>query len=167
MSSLFSWLRPILLALALLPAMLMAVAQQGLCGAFYDQPPFTEKELNDVIARFPAFRTWTISQNEKVHPEVDNSGRPSFTYSPRVADYLKEQGTTAERFLCILGRAAAALAIIEEGDAVSGANRPTDMPPVTANELEFVRRNLPELLRATSDMPVPSPGATPVPPPAK
>lgn len=57
-------------------------------------------------------------------------------------------------FFCIMGRAAAAVAIIQQGDAIT-KEPPIEMPNVSDDELDVVRRNLPGLLKAISPAPTP------------
>ena len=59
-----------------------------------------------------------------------------------------------ERIFCIMGRAAAAVAIIQQGDAIT-KEPPIEMPNVSDDELDVVRRNLPGLLKAISPAPTP------------
>lgn len=120
-------------------------------GGFYDQPPFDGAELSRFIDDFPRFRDWAKRApdlGEAPHPAVDANGQPGFAYSANAAAEVERMGWKPERFFCLMGRSAAALAVIEEGDALTGANRPADMPLVTDAETELVRRQLSSLLRA-------------------
>ena len=103
----------------------------------YNQPPFSEKELNQFIADLPRFRAWIKTNKEKAHPIV-----------------IEAAGWKPERFFCIMGRAAAAVAIIQQGDAIT-KEPPIEMPNVSDDELDVVRRNLPGLLKAISPAPTP------------
>ena len=47
----------------------------------YNQPPFSEKELNQFIADLPRFRAWIKTNKEKAHPIVNEAGEPDFLYS--------------------------------------------------------------------------------------
>ena len=47
----------------------------------YNQPPFSEKELNQFIADLPRFRAWIKTNKEKAHPSVNEAGEPDFLYS--------------------------------------------------------------------------------------
>lgn len=135
----------ICLALALL------ATPQAHAAGFYDQPPFDNAELTRFIDDFPRFRDWmtrTTGPGDAPHPTVGADGLPGFEYSPAAAAELERMGWKPERFFCIMGRSAAALADIEEGDALAGTNRPADMPQVSAAETELVRRQLASLLRA-------------------
>ena len=46
-----------------------------------------------------------------------------------------------------MGKMAAAMVIVEEGNDMQGM-RPQDMPPVTPSELDLARRHMGELLKA-------------------
>ena len=120
----------------------------------YDnQPPMTDKELVGFIELLPHFRAWAASSKEEAHPSVDKkSGKPDFLYSAKAAEWVKMRGWDAARFFSVMGRAAAALAMVEEGNDIS-SNRPPDMPTVTPGELDMVRRHLAGLLKAGSDAP--------------
>ena len=98
----------------------------------YNQPPFSEK----------------------AHPIVNEAGEPDFLYSENAAGYIEAAGWKPERFFCIMGRAAAAVAIIQQGDAIT-KEPPVEMPNVSDDELDVVRRNLPGLLKAISPTPTP------------
>lgn len=132
-------------------ALLLLAAPEARAAGFYDQPPFDNAELTRFIDDFPRFRDWAKRApdlGDAPHPAVDANGLPGFAYSPAAAAEVERMGWKPERFFCIMGRAAAALADIEEGDALAGANRPADMPQVTGAETELVRRQLSSLLRA-------------------
>ena len=51
----------------------------------YNQPPFSEKELNQFIADLPRFRAWIKTNKEKAHPIVNEAGEPDFLYSKNAA----------------------------------------------------------------------------------
>ena len=53
-----------------------------------------------------------------------------------------------------MGRAAAAVAIIQQGNAIT-KTPPIDMPNVSDDELDLVRRHLPTLLKAVNQTPTP------------
>ena len=116
--------------------------------------PFSEKELNQFIADLPRFRAWIKTNKEKAHPIVNEAGEPDFLYSKNAAGYIEAAGWKPERFFCIMGRAAAAVAIIQQGDAIT-KEPPIEMPNVSDDELDVVRRNLPGLLKAISPAPTP------------
>lgn len=120
------------------------VAASGL----YSQPRFTLKELQEFVVTLPDFRTWVKSQNEKVAPMVDANKMPGFSYSPAAADWLRAHRWNPERFFCVMGRTAAAVALIGGGDDLS-LNSP-DMPVVSSQELKLVRQMLPQILDASS-----------------
>lgn len=119
----------------------------------YDkQPPFTDKELVSFMEILPHFRAWAASSAEEAHPTVSKSGKPDFMYSRKAAEWVKAREWDPARFFSVMGRAAAALAIVEEGNDTM-TKKPTDMPQVTESELDLVRRHLASLLRAGSDAP--------------
>lgn len=119
----------------------------------YDkQAPFTDKELVSFMEMLPHFRAWAASSGEEAHPTVSSDGKADFVYSRKAADWVKARGWDPVRFFSVMGRAAAALAIVEEGNDLV-TKKPTDMPKVTEDELDLVRRHLASLLRAGSDAP--------------
>jgi hypothetical protein len=59
------------------------------------------------------------------------------------------------RFFCVMGRTAAAMAMVSEGEDFK--SRPSDMPAVSEKECGLVRRHLGELLRAASGADAPKP----------
>lgn len=116
----------------------------------YDrQPPVTEEELAAFIALLPRFREWTRQNHEEAHPIVNSAGHADFAYSPKAAEWLTSQGFAPVRFFCVMGRMAAGVVIIEEGNDMQGA-RPRDMPAVDQQEVALARRHLGELLTAAS-----------------
>ena len=108
----------------------------------YNQPPFSEKELNQFIADLPRFRAWIKTNKEKAHPIVNEAGEPDFLYSKNAAGYIEAAGWKP------------AVAIIQQGDAIT-KEPPIEMPNVSDDELDVVRRNLPGLLKAISPAPTP------------
>ena len=118
----------------------------------YDkQPPVTDKELLSFLDILPHFRAWAKAGNEEAHPVLRN-GKADFMYSPKAAAWVQEQGWNPVRFFCVMGRMAAALAIVEEGNDMTGV-RPSDMPEVTEGELALVRRHLGTMLKVSGDAP--------------
>ena len=116
----------------------------------YDkQPPITETELSSFIGLLPQFRSWAKQNHEEAHPIVNAAGKPDFKYSSKSADWLKARGFAPVRFFCIMGRMAAGVVIIEEGNDLP-ATRPADMPPVDSSEVALARRHLGELLTAAA-----------------
>lgn len=114
----------------------------------YDnQPPVTEKEVTAFVELLPLFRAWARKNGEQAHPVLNGEGKPDFTYSPEAARWVEEREFNAPRFFCVMGKMAAGLVIVEEGNDFKGT-RPADMPPVSPQELELVRRRLGELLNA-------------------
>ncbi len=118
----------------------------------YDrQPPVTDKELLSFLDILPHFRAWAKAGNEEAHPVLRN-GKADFMYSPKAAAWVQEQGWNPVRFFCVMGRMAAALAIVEEGNDMTGV-RSSDMPEVTEGELALVRRHLGTMLKVSGDAP--------------
>lgn len=114
----------------------------------YDmQPLIEERELNRFVELLPKFRTWATNNGEEAHPILTGDGRPDFLYSPSSAAWVRNHNFDAARFFCIMGKMAAGLVIVEEGNDFKGT-RPPDMPPVASSELELVRKHLGELLSA-------------------
>lgn len=109
------------------------------------QPAVRGPELSRFLEILPQFRAFVRQEGEEAHPVVRN-GKADFLYSPKTAAWLESHGWNARRFFCVMGRMAAALAIIEEGNDL-GANLPRDMPAVSKEELSLARRNLDALLR--------------------
>ena len=118
----------------------------------YDkQPPVTDKELLDFLELLPQFRTWAKGNNEEAHPILRN-GKADFLYSPNAAAWVQAHNWNPVRFFCVMGRMAAALSIVEEGNDMSGA-RSKDMPEVSEGELALARRHLGTMLKAGGDVP--------------
>lgn len=111
------------------------------------QAPITEKELLAFVEILPQFRRWAHSQKEDAHPTLRN-GQADFLFSPRAGDWVKEHGWDAPRFFCVMGKMAAALVIVEEGNDMQGT-RPADMPPVAPQELSLARKHLGSLLKVS------------------
>lgn len=156
-------LRPaFLLALVLVPAFVLSLpalhgqntalaAKAGRTATVYDkQPPVTDKELLGFLELLPQFRAWAKSSNEEAHPVLRN-GKADFLYSAQAAAWVQGHGWVPARFFCVMGRMAAALVIVEEGNSQSARAR--DMPEVTDAELALARRHLGSLLRAGGDVP--------------
>lgn len=119
----------------------------------YDrQPPVTEAEILSFVRLLPQFRAWAIQQGEEAHPIVAADGQPDFTYSSRASTWLQSHNFNSRRFFCIMGRMAAGMVIVEEGNDFRGT-RPKDMPEVSEEELELVRRHMGELLNAGKSVP--------------
>lgn len=157
-------LRPtFLLVLTLVPALVFSLpalypgqnaalaAKAGRTTTVYDkQPPVTDKELLGFLELLPQFRAWAKSSNEEAHPVLRN-GKADFLYSAQAAAWVQGHGWVPARFFCVMGRMAAALVIVEEGNSQSARAR--DMPEVTDAELALARRHLGSLLRAGGDVP--------------
>lgn len=114
----------------------------------YDnQPPMTEKEIYAFVELLPRFRKWARQNGEDAHPVLSKDGKPDFQYSTRAANWVEQHNFSAPRFFCVMGRLAAGLVIVEEGNDYKGT-RPADMPAVAPQELSLVRKHLGELLTA-------------------
>jgi hypothetical protein len=89
---------------------------------------------------------------------VNAEGKPDFVYTPEAAAKAEELGWEARRFFCLLGKAAAALFLVEEGtDRMQPLQAmPPDMPAVTEAEMALVRKHLASLLRAGAGGPPPT-----------
>lgn len=111
------------------------------------QPPITEKELLAFVDILPQFRNWARAQREEAHP-VLRGGEADFLFSQRAGEWVSEHGWDAPRFFCVMGKMAAALVIVEEGNDMKGT-RPADMPDVAPQELSLARKHLGELLRVS------------------
>ena len=114
------------------------------------QPAVTEKELLAFAEVLPRFRAWARDGHEEAHPVV-RGGKADFLYSPQAAEWVTAQGWQPARFFCVMGRLAAALVIVEEGNDMG--TRPADMPSVSDEELALARRHLGILLTAGGDAP--------------
>ncbi len=112
---------------------------------YANQPPVTEKEVSSFIEILPRFRIWARKNGEEAHPVVSINGQPDFLYSDNAAKWIASQNFDPPRFFCIMGRLAAGLVIVEEGNDYKGT-RPADMPPVDPQEVRLVRKHLGELL---------------------
>ena len=144
----------ILSRLALSGLLLLLLSLPVLAESLYQQPPFTEAELNQFIDTLPRFREWVKAHKEKTYPIVNASGEPDMLYSDAAAETVRAAGWKPERFFCVMGRSAAAVAIIQQGEAIT-KTPPIDMPNVSDDELDIVRRNLPSLLKAVNQTPTP------------
>lgn len=121
-------------------------------GVYDNQPPVTDKEMVSFMEVLPHFRAWALASKEEAHPYVNKAGKADFVYSTKAAAWVRQRGWEPARFFCVMGRTAAALTIVEEGNDLM-TKRPSDMPSVTENELELVRRHLASLLKAGSAAP--------------
>ena len=121
-------------------------------GVYDNQPPVSDKELVAFMEVLPLFRAWAISSKEDAHPYVNKAGKADFVFSVNAANWVRQRGWEPTRFFCVMGRTAAALTIVEEGNDLV-TKRPSDMPTVTEAELELVRRHLATLLKAGNDAP--------------
>lgn len=140
--------------LLLLVLSMAALAQARWAGAaapnVYDrQTVVTEKELLAFLDVLPQFRAWARAAHEEAHP-VLRHGRADFLYSEQAAAWVRAKNWEPARFFCVMGRMAAALALVADGDE---AVRARDMPAVAAEEMALARRHLGSLLRAGGDAP--------------
>lgn len=118
---------------------------------YANQPPVSEKELLAFLDMLPRFREWSRQKHESARPAV-RAGKADFAYSAAVEQWVREQKWDPRRFFCVMGRMAAALAIVEEGNDMRDS-RPKDMPEVTQAELALARKHLGSLLKAGEDAP--------------
>ena len=116
---------------------------------YENQPDFTEEELMRFIRHLPDFRTWMRKHNEKAYPIVKKS-KPDFHYSPAAAEWVTFRSWDARRFFCIMGRSAAALVLVSEGEQAKKLYR--DMPRPSKAECELVQKHMGELLKAGNDV---------------
>lgn len=100
---------PSLRIVALAAAFLTAVAWSA--GAA-DPKPFTAKELNKLLADYPAFAAFMASEGEA----IEQAGRPEawegVRVSSRMADYLKKKGWEPERFFYVISHVGAGLVAV-------------------------------------------------------
>ena len=122
---------------------------------YEDEAPTSARELDSFLEILPRFRAWARENGEQVHPSIRN-GKADFFYSGKAAAWVQQLGWQPKRFFCVMGRMAAAMVMVEEGNDM-GAARPADMPSITQGELDLARRNLGSLLRAGGDAPTPEP----------
>ena len=125
-------------------------ATPATANVYAGQPAVTEKELLAFAEVLPRFRAWARDGHEEAHPVV-RAGKADFLYSPQAAEWVTAQGWQPARFFCVMGRLAAALVIVEEGNDMG--TRPADMPSVSPEELALARRHLGTLLTAGGDAP--------------
>lgn len=133
------------------PAAATTTTASSTVNVYDKQPPVTDKELLDFLDLLPQFRSWAKSNNEEAHPILRN-GKADFLYSPSAAAWVQEHKWNPVRFFCVMGRMAAALSIVEEGNDMTGA-RSKDMPAVSEGELALARRHLGTMLKAGGDAP--------------
>ncbi|SDF89639.1 serine/threonine protein phosphatase [Desulfovibrio legallii] len=124
--------------------------QKAALSVYEKQPPVTEKELLRFLDLLPQFRAWARAGNEEAHPILRNN-KADFLYSPQAAAWVQEKGWNPVRFFCVMGRMAAALAIVEEGNEMGARSR--DMPDVAEEELALARKHLGSILKAGSSVP--------------
>ncbi|MDR3358855.1 MAG: hypothetical protein LBN96_08415 [Desulfovibrio sp.] len=120
-------------------------------GSVYDnQPGITGEELTRFLQVLPQFHAWCRENNETPRPVV-RDGKADFAYSKPAAKWVHSRGWRTKRFFCVMGRLAAALVIVEEGNDLTD-ERPRDMPDVPDGDLELVRRHLGTILRALDQL---------------
>lgn len=119
----------------------------GVTGVYDQQVPFSEQELVQFMELLPRFRQWVKTAKADVHPSVDAHKRADFSYDAQTARWVQERGWDPVRFFCVMGRSAAALALVEAGGTMKDP-RPASMPEVAESEMLLVRRHLGSLLRA-------------------
>ena len=103
----------------------------------YDgQSPVEEKELLRFLDVLPQFRSWARENRIEAHP-VARRGKADFLYPEDAARWVEAKGWDARRFFCVMGRMAAALVIVEDGNDLQA--RPKDMPVVDKSEVELSR----------------------------
>ena len=124
--------------------------QKAALSVYENQPPVTEKELLRFLDVLPQFRAWARAGNEEGHPILRNN-KADFLYSPQAAAWVQQRNWDPVRFFCVMGRMAAALAIVEEGNEMGARSR--DMPDVTDDELALARKHLGSILKAGSSVP--------------
>ena len=117
---------------------------------YANQPVVTEKELLRFLDVLPQFRAWAKAAHEEAHPILRN-GKADFLYSDKAAAWVQARNWLPVRFFCVMGRMAAALAIVEDGHDLGP--RAKDMPAVSAEELALVRRHLGSILKASGAVP--------------
>ncbi len=122
-----------------------AVSRHAAVSVYDRQPPVTEKEVAAFVDILPRFRQWTRNNGEEAHP-VRRKGKPDFLYSSEAAAWVKREGWDPRRFFCVMGRMAAAVTILAEGNDMPA--RPGDMPAVSKSELDLARVHMGSLLRA-------------------
>jgi len=120
--------------------------QESILTVYDRQGPVNETELVRFLNLLPQFRAWAGARQEEAHPSL-TMGKPDFRYSTEAAGWIQKKGWDARRFFCIMGRMAAAVVVIEEGNDFKGT-RPADMPTVSQKEIELARTHLAELLQA-------------------
>lgn len=122
-----------------------AASRQAVVSVYDRQQPVTEKELLAFVELLPRFRQWAHDNREEAHP-IRRKGKPDFLYSPEAAAWVKAEGWDPRRFFCVMGRMAAAVTILAEGNDMP--TRPGDMPAVSSSELELARIHMGSLLKA-------------------
>ena len=125
----------------------LTVAAPAAVTTVYDgQGPVEEKELLRFLEVLPQFRSWARENRIEAHP-VARKGKADFLYADEAARWVEARGWDARRFFCVMGRMAAALVIVEEGNDLQV--RPRDMPVVDKAEVELARKHLGSLLKVS------------------
>ena len=140
------------LALLGLTVLFVLCSLSAFAASLYDQPPFSETELHQFAVDFPPFRAWCAAHGEQPEAVVNEKGEPGIVYSPQAAAYLRAAGWRPERFFCVFGRVAAAVAVVGQEGRITEP-MPLEMPGVSGDEIDLVRRNLQELLTIRNQNP--------------
>lgn len=131
--------------------LLLMTAPSAFAVSFHDQAPMTNAEVEQFAKDFPAFKQWMFENKvtaESAKPTVDASGNPSFIWDDQVAAWFLGKEWTPERFFYVMTHCSAAISIIRKGDALTGANRPADMPAISEYEMNLVRQYEEMLLKS-------------------
>lgn len=137
-----------ILSPALVEAAKHRKATETVVNVYEKQPVVTDKELLAFLELLPQFRAWAREKGEHARP-VSRNGKADFAFSKNAAGWVTAKGWNPTRFFCVMGRIAAALAIVEEGNTMRHS-RPGDMPEVSEQELELARRHLGSLLKVSA-----------------
>ena len=132
----------------LAPGPTAALAVQGQGSVYDGQTDMTEEELLRFTKDLPEFRRFMKSSGESAHPAI-TGGKPDFTWSDGAAAWVHGRGWEPRRFFVVMGRTAAALVLVSEGEAVRKNYR--DMPEVSDHERQLVLKHLGEVLKAGAD----------------
>lgn len=114
--------------------------------------------LAGLVAAGPALaaqpETSAVPGARQILPRVSNvnvyENQPDFHYSPAAAQWVSFRSWEPRRFFCIMGRSAAALVLVSEGEQAKKLYR--DMPKPSKAECELVQKHMGELLKAGNDV---------------
>lgn len=133
----------------LFPCLLGPKAALAAGKSVYDgQGDMTEEELLRFTRHLPEFRAYASASGETAHPTTSD-GRPDFTWSEGAAQWARGRGWEPARFFVVMGRTAAAIVLIAEGEAAREKYR--DMPEVSERDRRLVTKHLGEVLKAGAD----------------